>query len=494
MTVRTFYRGAMVALLLTTATAAPAPAQDQPPVAAPSSPKATAPADTTVVTIFGRRKGLITDKATFQLDTNHGSSCGFTVGSGRDVSVGGWRMRSFAPFGDASQSGPPVEPPGMGLNAPNVAREALDHGGYYDRQDYVNRQDGCTPADYMAAAARADIARWDTTMKDATAAYRAGDYAKAFPLFKAAYDKLGLPEAADMEGQMYLLGQGTPRDTAQAIAWLKKATERFQFNRNEQRFNPDEPEIMNGFTEAAMTLAKIYMIGWDVPADPKQARHWFGKADDFGYIPAAHILGILDESRYGGEGTLPRAVKHLIRAGKAGYAPSQYELGVIYYTGGDGVPQDKTRAGAWLVQAAKNGNADALYTCGRMYDLGEGGAKADPQKALAYYKEAAVKGQPDAQDAIGLSFYLGQGLPKNDNWARVWFERAAEGGSADAMFNLAVMEAKGEGGKQDLVTAYAWLKLAQREGLDKAGPAADELAAKLTPEQKAKAEAALSGS
>ncbi len=251
------------------------------PLARPAADEAT------VVTIFGHRKGLLSDQATFTLDTNHGSSCGFTVGVGRDTYVGTRRMRSFAPFGDASQSGPPRELPGMGLNAPNVARGALDHGGYYDRQDWAQHDLGgdCSPADYAAAAARADIARWDTTMKDAMTAYKAGDYTKALPLFKAAYSKLGLVEAADMEGRMYLLGQGAPRDTAQAIIWLKKATEGFRVSFDEQRFLPDTPEVMNGRTEAAMTLAKIYAIGWDVPVDPKQARHWFGKADEFGYIP-----------------------------------------------------------------------------------------------------------------------------------------------------------------------------------------------------------------
>ena len=132
------------------------------------------------------------------------------------------------------------------------------------------------------------------------------------------------------------------------------------------------------------------------------------------------------------------------RAGKADYAPSQYELGAIYYNGGDGVAQDKAKAGAWLLLAAKHGYPDALYAVGRMYDLGEGGAKADPQRALAYYKEAAIKGQADAQDAIGLSFYQGQGLARNPATAREWFMHAAESGSADAMFNLAVMDAAGE--------------------------------------------------
>jgi TPR repeat protein len=483
MTTKALYRCILSTLLLAVATAAPAIAQDPPP-AAPALPQAKPSADATVVIIFGRRKPLFSDQSTFRVDTEHGSPCTY-VTSGNEMQDGsGGRSRTNAPFGNASQEGPPVEAKSMGLNRPEIAVEALGPSIAQHRiQSTI-----CLPDDYLSEAARADIARWDTTMKDAAAAYRAGDYAKALPLFKAAFAKVGYAQAADMVGQMYLLGQGTPRDTAQAIVWLKKAIEGSNLVAPMQVFDPADPEIMTGRTEAAMTLGKIYAIGWDVPADPKAARHWFHKADDLGYIPAAHVLGRLDETHYGNEGTLASALAHLLKAGQAGYAPAQYELGVIYYTGGDGVPQDKDRAGAWLVEAAKNGNADALYACGRMYDLGEGGAKIDPKRALVYYKEAAAKGQPDAQNAIGLSFYLGQGLPKDDKLARMWFERAAEGGSAEAMFNLAVMEANGEGGQQNLVEAYAWMRLAQRTGLDKAGPAAEELATKLTPEQKAQAD------
>ncbi len=493
MTVFKSCTGVLAGLLLA-ASGAVALAQTTAP-AAPALPQTAPSADTTVVTIFGHRQSLLSDKAIFTIDTQHGSSCGFSVGVGRHTFLGTHHMRNNAPFGDASQSGPPMDAPGMGLNMPNVAWEALDHRGFYDRQDFAAHAAGqggaCTPSDFAAAAARSEIAMHDHSFKDAMDAYNAGDFAKALPLFKTAYAKMGFPDAADMEGQMYLLGLGTPRDTAQAIVWLTKATDGFRPGMDEQRFFPDTPEIMNGRTEAAMTLGKIYATGLDVPADPKKARHWFGNADEFGYIPAAHLLGILDESAYGGEGSLKSAVAHLTRAGTIGYAPSEYELGVIYYNGGDGVPQDKAEAGAWLVQAAKRGHPDALYAVGRMYDLGEGGAGVDPQRALVYYKEAAVKGQPDAQNAIGLSFYLGQGVPKDPAIARTWFQHAAEGDVPDAMFNYAVMLANGEGGKADLASAYAWMRLAQKEGLDKAAAAADELAAKLSPEERARAEAAL---
>jgi TPR repeat protein len=61
----------------------------------------------------------------------------------------------------------------------------------------------------------------------------------------------------------------------------------------------------------------------------------------------------------------------------------------------------------------------------------------------------------------------------------------------DAMFNLAVMYANGEGGPKDMALAYVWMKLAEASGLEKAGDAASEIGPKLTTEELARAAAIL---
>ena len=488
---------------------------------APTLPQSAVSGETTTVTVLAPRR---TNPALrqFQLDRHTASSCAFMSGGGSQTEYGDSVVaaymedfygpnadtsqqgafnpadnttgvpgqqrtyRSNAPNGDASQDASPSTGllPGMGMPRGQMTATGAAGPG-------LDTRSGCDISDVHFASGRAYIASHDTSLNNAYTAFDAKDYAKAMGLFKAAWTKVGYPEAALMIGEMELYGLGTPANAKDAITWLEKAAD---FWRGQPApFNPDLPNAMNPGQEASVLLAKIYLVGYQVRRDANEARKWYAKAADFGYIPAVQVLGLVYERGYGVKPDLPRAVSYLTRAGKADYAPAQYELGAIYYTGGDGVAQNKEKAGAWLVLAAKHGYPDALYAVGRMYDLGEGGAKADPQRALVYYKEAAVKGQPDAQDAIGLSFYLGQGLPRDPAEARRWFEHAAESGSADAMFNLAVMEANGEGGKADPVAAYAWMRLAQAEGLDKAGPAADELAGKLTPEQKAKAEAALKG-
>lgn len=465
-------------------------------------PDAADDGDATVVTIFGRR--LIPPKSYGQIviDTGSASSCGFGGGGEVSFEVNG-AMRYKTPQGfqiGTDSGGTPDHSVGLQDNSPsgNASQSITGHDlnptDPYGRP--LDRLSDCGPSDNAFAAGRSYIARHDTTLKQAYAAFAAKDYPKALTLFRIAHSIVGYPEAALIEGKMYLYGLGTPRDTAKAIAWLNKGYDYAASSMNKggaQRFNPADPEAMTARTDAAMTLAKIYMTGWDVPKDPARARGWYLKASDLGYVPATHLVGQAYRTGYGCTKNMTQAVTWFKRAGQLGYVPSQYTLGVIYYTGEDGITQNKTLAGAWLAAAARHGHAGALYAVGRMYDLGET-VPADAQKALIYYREAAKKGNADAENAVALYFYTGEIVPKDADMARKLFEQAARQGLPDAMFNLAAMYANGEGGDKDMALAYVWMKLAADSGLDKAAPVLADISARLSPDDRAKADALLAPS
>lgn len=490
-------------------------AQSSDPAPVQSGSSASSATSSPTITIFSKRN-LRRSPARAVIGTRSASSCGFmdTTNSANDEAVQDYltgfygedanemeeqsaptdpggnddtpqspasrTFRDTSPYGDASRD-PAIQgaaPAGLGTPGSPGASQTPSSAT-------------CGPSDIAFAAARSQIARHDHSLADAYAAFDARDYPKALALFKASYNKMGYDVAALMEGKMYVAGLGTPRDMEKGIDWLKKATEgKFDPTTQAIRFSPDDPDYMNSPTDAAMTLAKIYVVGYGVPRNPAEAKRWYLKADAYGFVPASHIVGQIYENGYAGEKNLPKAVTYFKKAGIVGYAPSEYELGVIYYNGGEGVAEDKKLAADWLYQAAKRGNANALFAVGRMYDLGEGVA-TDTQKAVVYYKEAALKGQPDAQNALGLFFYTGEIVGKDLPTARRWFIEAAQGGNADAMFNIGVMMANGDGGAKDMAMAYVWFKLAEEVGLEKAGAAVKELDGKLTVEEKAKAEALL---
>jgi TPR repeat protein len=385
------------------------------------------------------------------------------------------RIRENSPGGDAqsaplSSSFDSEKPDDTNPNAPSVS---------------------CGAADRAFAAGRNHIERKDKTLGQAFAALERKDYPAAIGLFKTAYSKVGYEEAALMLGKMYLYGMGTAPDSEQAIHWLREVTDaRYDPAKDRFRFDPRAPQLMNERVQAAITLAKIYLTGRGVRRDPVQARKWYARAAEVGFVPAANTLGLASLSGYGGERNPSRALGYFKEAADAGYVPAEYNLAKLYYNGDAGVPRDLKLAGAWFEAAAKAGHAGALYGAGRMYDLGEGVAP-DQKKAIVYYKEAAVKGNPDAESALATYFYSGEQVPKDLTTARKLFNEAAMHGQADAMFNLAVMSAKGEGGPRDLSMAYVWLSLAKSAGHKDAGAALAAVAPQLNKQDLAKADAIL---
>jgi TPR repeat protein len=416
------------------------------------------------------------------LNGKRASSCGFMgtpPAAFDDVALG--YLRDFGMEDSMSNTDVTVvtesAPTGDVSNAPRSS--SLD--GVIPGPALTDRQAaGCGPSDLRFAAGRNRIERKDKSLALAFEAYDNGDYARALSLFSTAYAKVGYDEAALMLARLHLYGLGTPKDTGGAIAWLRKVADgRYDPARDRLRFDPAQPGAMNERIEASFMLARIYERGLGVPKNPAEARAWYEKAADFGFVPA------LDMLRHDPAKGLAR----LREGADAGYAPAQYHLGTAYYTG-EGVPRDLKLAGAWFAAAAKAGHPGALFAAGRMYDLGEGVAP-DPAKAIVYYKEAALKGDRDARYALGTFFYAGEVVAKDVTTARKLFDAAARQGQPDAMFNLGVMTAGGEGGPRDPAQAYVWFSLAKAAGHEGAGAALASIAPTLSAGERAKADAIL---
>ncbi|GGZ41802.1 SEL1-like repeat protein [Asticcacaulis endophyticus] len=478
-------------------------------------PAAETPSETTV-TVEGKLKPK-TARRVLKLNPNSAASCNFftsglgstdsyvqdyiesTTGS-RDPDamagpttfdddgnvIGGGRSDYFnesSPFGDASLPGAPMRFPSA--EAPGTT---ADQTAY------------CSGADRGFAAGRASIARRDKTLPEAYALFDAGKFPEALEMAKKSYAKLpdsdGGVEASLLIGKIYLNGLGMKADVPEAIKWLERAAgSRFDATRQMPAFDPKYPDdSLTPISEAAVMLAKVYLTGFGVAKNPKEARKWFERANYVGYVPAAKTLGDIYYYGYDTQKDVKKAVSYYKQAGEVGFAPAQYALAEIYYLGDDGIEPNLKTAVAWYYEASKQNHAGALYSVARAYDAGEG-ADADPAKALVYYKEAALAGNADAQNAVGTYFYQGgDQIVKDDATARKWFEAAARQGQDDAMFNLGVMLMKGEGGDKDMVKAWVWFRLAQAKGHESAKAALTALEKRMTDADKAQALAILSPS
>ncbi len=135
-----------------------------------------------------------------------------------------------------------------------------------------------------------------------------------------------------------------------------------------------------------------------------------------------------------------------------GYAPAQRSLGVLYEKGASGVDKDAAEGRRWTVRAAANGDARGMHN-------------------------------------LALDYYQGVGGAQNATVAAEWFQRAAELGVLDSQYNLARFFESGIGVQRDLAAAYRWYLIAGRAGDTGSLARADSLKDKLTPDQRAHAEA-----
>jgi TPR repeat protein len=427
------------------------------------------------------------------LSRKYASSCAFM--SSPNAAEDDVALKYMEDFGMEDSISNPAErfsdraPDGDASNTPNPS--SVDDPANADAANPNDPSVKCGSSDRRFAAGRNAILRKDKSLAQGFEALDSRDYPRAMALLTTAYQKIGYEEAALALAKMHLYGMGTPKDTKEAVRWLRQVTDsRYDPSADRLQFDPKHPEQMNDRVEAAFMLARIYERGIGTAKDPAEAKKWYAKAADFGFVPAQNILGQAWLAGYGGQQDPRKALSYLQTAAQEGFVTAQYNLAKLYYSGETGVPRDLNQAGAWFTAAAKAGHAGALFAAGRMYDLGEG-VPADQKRAIVYYKEAAVKGDRDARFALGTFFYDGEMVPKDLATARRLFDAAAKQGQVDAMFNLGAMETNGEGGPKDLAMAYVWFSLAKSAGHASADAALKAVAPKLAPQDRAKADAIL---
>ncbi|HMJ88809.1 MAG TPA: tetratricopeptide repeat protein [Candidatus Acidoferrum sp.] len=115
-----------------------------------------------------------------------------------------------------------------------------------------------------------------------------------------------------------------------------------------------------------------------------------------------------------------------------------------------------------------------------------GGTPQHYADAVQWYLKAAEQNHRMAQFNLGQMFAKAQGVERDDSTARMWIERAANGGDAGAQFNLA--ERCDHGSHQtDMVKAsesriecFKWFALAADQGYRNAEERGDTATLRMT--------------
>ncbi len=170
------------------------------------------------------------------------------------------------------------------------------------------------------------------------------------------------------------------------------------------------------------------------------------------------------------------------QAASEGNPIAQYQLGETRLQSGD-------PGGVNLIlQAAENGLAPAQYRLSKLFENGQG-VDTDMDQAFRWTRRAAAAGHRKAMHNLGIYHAEGRGASQDFREAASWFRNAADLGATDSQYNLAVLFEQGLGVELSLPEAYTWYSIAARAGDSDAARRAAVVAARLTPSDKAAADA-----
>ncbi|MCC1480204.1 tetratricopeptide repeat protein [Roseibaca sp. Y0-43] len=230
--------------------------------------------------------------------------------------------------------------------------------------------------------------------------------------------------------------------------------------------------------------------------DAQAARAIWQPLAERGDVLAQYNLGVLN-LREGGD-----ALGWFTLAAEAGYLPAQTAAAGLLADA-----QDWDEAARWYAAAAGQGDAASAHSLGLLHDRGLLGEAARPQ-AERWYRAAAEAGHVPAQFALG-ALLTERGAPEAATWfqraaeaghleaqfnharaltesdpaaARDWYARAGAAGFGPASYNLALMQARGQGGAESFQAALSWAVVAQDQGFVQAATLIAALSEVMTPE------------
>jgi TPR repeat protein len=244
---------------------------------------------------------------------------------------------------------------------------------------------------------------------------RVGNDTAAFLCFKLAA-AAGNLEATGLLGVAYLYGQGTERQPALAIEWLRRAA----YKRDRRGMNE---------------LATAYQNGNGVSRNGHWARYWYRVAAKHGYPEAMRNLGNLFEN----EQSYDSAHVWYRTAARAGSLDAMIDGGRMYENG-VGTPQNLEEARRLYRTAAEAGLIPGMLEMGRIYQNAIG-VPQDYEKARAWYEKAAAAGSGGGMNNLGILYQFGWGVQKDREAALQWYRRAIHAGSTTAAANLRKLEA-----------------------------------------------------
>lgn len=196
-------------------------------------------------------------------------------------------------------------------------------------------------------------------------------------------------------------------------------------------------------------------------------------------------VGILYDEGKGVDASITQAIEYYEMAALAGSRSAAYQLGLTYLHD-KRIQNDEEAARHWLSLAAYQGDKDAAHLLASLNPNGTNNdnmvgvqsllAQGSNDSAVERLQLLAEEGNTAAKTQLAWLYEAGIGVEKDLNQAAALFSQAAQEGSSDAQYAIAVMSMTGTGLPENKQAAMLWLRKAAAQHHPSAIKALIELA------------------
>lgn len=284
----------------------------------------------------------------------------------------------------------------------------------------------------------------------------------------------GSARACARLGRALHFGDGVPRDPKAGLEWSLKAAKEGEplalttVGLYYQSVEGNHAEAIRWFRRGAAqkvassigNLGLMYLHGWGVDADDKEAAQWLTKAADMGCIQALPVLARLhaDHAHYSRAAEVHRRAIAL-------FGSKNVNHGLLVEP--DGSPCEiYPNAAAVIAAEERDVLVRALTELAEMKAHGVGVSR-DATAAVRLHMDAATRGHyTPSMFYVACALRDGRGVERNDDEALLWMQRAAQNGFPAALSAIATMYVTGrcDAVPQDEGRALAWFKRAEEFG------------------------------
>lgn len=270
---------------------------------------------------------------------------------------------------------------------------------------------------------------------------------------KASEKNHGTPEEECNKGKQYLYGRGEDIDEERAFSHFKYSAE-------------------NDYGLGMYYLSCCYFDGKGVTKDIEKGKFWLSKACNKDVALAYYRLGDMldfdeDKAQLSYDIAFDLFNKDLVK----GNSETLYRIALCYLYG-HGVEQDTQKSLEYLLEAVKANNDDACYQLALYY---KGGNDKNFSESFKWYQKAADLGNVDALYDIGYCYESGTGVEKNLEKAFEYYMKGAQKKHAYSQYKVGMCFLHGIGTEKNTDNAFVFLTIAGKKGFEDAKMIARQL-------------------